>query len=91
MRFERVSDKDLSVKMFVDGKLIGIFPTEKRGRLFYEGSRDINGKRISVKDTTVKQIIEEKAIPTSGTASQKNDEPQIKRRGRKRLAKDDRS
>jgi TfoX/Sxy family transcriptional regulator of competence genes len=34
------------VELFVDGKSNGIFPTEKRARLFISGERDREGNRI---------------------------------------------
>jgi hypothetical protein len=57
------------VEMYVDKKFIGAFPTQKRGRLYASGERDIDGKKI---DTS------------SESANQKIEEPIKKRPGRKK-------
>lgn len=86
--FKRHSEKDLSVEMYDDGKLVGIFPTEKRGRLFYEGIRDKEGNKIDPIDEQNETVsssetvnVDVEASNESGNADQKNGEP--KRRGRK--------
>ena len=82
------------VEMYEDEKFLGVFPTEKRGRLFASGERDKEGNRIEKKEetetvsTNVSETIE--ASITSGQANQKIGET-IKRRGRpKKVGTDDR-
>lgn len=90
------------VEMYEDEKFLGVFPTEKRGRLFASGERDIEGNKIEKKEeietvsmassatasTNSSETIE--ASITSGQANQNIGET-IKRRGRpKKVGTDDR-
>lgn len=76
------------VEMYVDAKFIGVFPTEKRGRLFASGERDLEGNKIE-KSLDIPQESESvdisvKADSTSGQASQNIGETNKKRRGRRK-------
>lgn len=82
------------VEMYEDKKFIGVFPTEKRGRLFASGERDKEGKKIDKKEITEtvsnSQSVTVEASITSGQANQNIGET-IKRRGRpKKVGIDDR-
>lgn len=81
------------VEMYENKKFVGVFPTEKRGRLFASGERDKEGKKIDKKEipetaSENKSVTVEASI-TSGQANQKIGET-FKHRGRpKKVGKDD--
>ena len=89
IEFKRASEKDLSVNMFVDGRFIGVFPTEKRGRLFYEGVRDKNGVKTEKTIMPLETVEEPKEESITSGADQKIVEPKKKRGRRKKVGLND--
>lgn len=87
----RINDYNTQVELFVDGVSCGIFPTEKRANIFL--AENIEPVTLDIETTSNTDVVDmpQMTIPveassTSDIASQKNDEVNIKRRGRPRKA-----
>lgn len=78
------------VEMYEDKRFIGVFPTEKRGRLFANGERDMEGNKVEIisqnitKTVSENILVEVEASNTSEKANQNIGETIKKRRGRRK-------